>query len=143
MNSPEPSISTEQARDMLQAAGLRRTSCRIAVLKQLGEAAQPVSHNEVADVLTPQGFDKSTVYRSLVEFAEVGLASKLDLGDHVWRFELVGEHVDENHPHFVCTECGKVTCLDGVSVRIVTKRGAPEPPEEISEVLIKGKCAKC
>ncbi len=78
--------------------------------------------------------------------AEAGLLSRVDLGDHVWRFELRSgdpQHSDD-HPHFVCTECGGVSCLSGVEVSIKpspgTKRSAVG---EVTEVLLKGLCAHC
>ena len=76
-------LALDQARDMLRETGLRSTSCRLAVLQFLSTAVHPLSHNEVADELTPRGFDKSTIYRCLIELADVGISARLDLGDHV------------------------------------------------------------
>jgi len=77
---------------------------------------------------------------------EARLVSRVDLGDHIWRFELRGndqDHADE-HPHFVCTQCGEVSCLLGVEVNIKpspgTKRSAVG---KVREVLLKGRCSRC
>src|SRR6476469_1721186 len=125
MTRPAPSITVEQARNSLRAAGLRSTTSRVAVLQHVAAAGKPVSHADVADVLVPQGFDKSTLYRCLVELADAGLLSRLDAGDHAWRFELRrGEgHEGAEHPHFVCTDCGTVTCLPDVEVKIAPAKG--------------------
>src|SRR6476469_6903011 len=118
MTRPAPSITVEQARNSLRAAGLRSTTSRVAVLQHLSAAGKPVSHADIADVLVPQGFDKSTLYRCLVELADAGLLARLDAGDHAWRFELRGEeHSGGDHPHFVCVDCGQVTCLPNVEVK--------------------------
>src|SRR5204862_6610531 len=93
-------ITVQGARLALRAAGLRSTTSRVAVLQHVAAAGKPVSHADVADVLVPQGFDKSTLYRCLVELADAGLFARLDAGDHAWRFERRGnEHDAGEHPH--------------------------------------------
>jgi Fur family ferric uptake transcriptional regulator len=37
---------------------------------------------------------------------------RTQLGDNVWRFELLHTTAQHGlHAHFVCTECGRVSCL--------------------------------
>ena len=74
-------LSADAARELIRAAGLRCTSCRVAVLQHLASETAPVSHADVTDALAPQGYDKSTIYRCLVELADSGLAARLELGD--------------------------------------------------------------
>ena len=137
-------LSLEDAREMIRSAKLRCTSCRIAVLQHLSTADHPISHNEVAETLMPMGFDKSTIYRCLIEMADANLLARLDLGDHVWRFEML--NADHNgsvdHPHFMCLECGKVSCLPDVKVRITPTKSAAAGAD-ITEVLLKGHCVDC
>src|SRR5712672_1216820 len=119
MTRPAPSMTVEKARDAIRGAKLRSTTSRVAVLQHVSAAGKPVSHADVADVLVPQGFDKSTLYRCLVELADAGLLARLDAGDHAWRFERRDEeHASGDHPHFVCVDCGIVTCLPDVEVKI-------------------------
>lgn len=139
-------LSVKQAREMLRGAGLRATACRLAVLQCLSQSDMPISHAEAADGLVPSGYDKSTIYRSLVEFADAGLASRLDLGDHVWRFELRSEDGPQHaeHPHFMCLECGGVECLADVKVSIIPRKGSGKRSiGEVTEVLLKGHCPTC
>src|SRR5262245_28718320 len=108
-------ISVQDARQAIRATGLRGTASRVAVLQLVSAAGKPVRHADVAEVLVPQGYDKSTLYRCLVELADAGLLSRLDAGDHAWRFERKDdEHETRDHPHFVCVDCGQVTCLTDV-----------------------------
>jgi Fur family ferric uptake transcriptional regulator len=140
------SMTVEQARQTLRAADLRSTTSRVAVLQHVAAAGKPVSHAEVADALVPQGFDKSTLYRCLVELADAGLLSRLDAGDHAWRFELRQgeEHASSEHPHFVCVDCGKVTCLPDIDVKISSTKGAkPAAWGDVTEVFLKGHCKEC
>lgn len=146
-------MTVQQARDMLRAADLRSTTSRVAVLQHVAAAGKPLSHAEVSDVLVPQGFDKSTLYRCLVELADAGLLGRLDAGDHAWRFELRrasggaagGEdHASGEHPHFVCVDCGKVTCLPDVDVKISPSKGAKSGAlGDVTEVYLKGHCKEC
>ncbi len=137
----EEGMTIDQAREMLRSVKLRCTSCRLAVMQHLSQATSPLSHSEVSDDLASRGFDKSTIYRSLVEIAEAGLANRLELGDHVWRFELAHASGDAGHPHFMCNTCGKVECLTSVNVRITT--GKKKSQHRVEEVLLKGQCEAC
>lgn len=141
----KPVISLEEVRQRIRAAGLRSTSARIAVYQVLLEATAPLSHAEVADGLEPRGFDKATVYRNLVDLADAGVAARRDLGDHVWRFELLAEDAQQHtHPHFMCDTCGEVTCLPEVEVHIKPTKGRKRPAMgQISEILLKGTCDRC
>jgi len=139
-------ISVKEAREALRAVKLRSTTSRVAVLQHLSTAEKPLSHSEVADKLVPTGFDKSTLYRCLVELADAGLLSRLDAGDHSWRFELRrgDAHTGAEHPHFVCTDCGTVSCLPNVEVKIAQAKGTKNSDiGDVTEIFLKGKCREC
>jgi Fur family ferric uptake transcriptional regulator len=132
--------------DALRAVGLRRTTPRIAVLQRLEVATGPVSHGEIAEKLASSGYDRATVYRNLMDLVGAGLVTRSDLGDHVWRFELLrgGGKVHAEHPHFLCTDCGDVACLPDDAVRIVSSRGVPRAVGKNDvEVQVKGRCDSC
>ncbi|MBX3211159.1 MAG: transcriptional repressor [Labilithrix sp.] len=141
-----PSVKDLQA--LLRSAGLRSTTPRIAVLEYFHSHGGQNSHAEIFDALEDRGFDRATIYRILMDLAEAKILSRGDLGDHVWRFELRKgvngvEHTDE-HPHFVCVDCGEVSCLPGVSIRL---DGASKAPKAVAkkkvEVQLKGRCDNC
>jgi Fur family transcriptional regulator, ferric uptake regulator len=137
---------TPWAKGILKQAGLRSTAARVGVLRHLSDLGKPVSHGEVTDALSEFGFDQSTIYRVLHELAGAGLLTKLDLGDQIRRFEFrssQGEHELE-HPHFMCVDCGKVTCLEDFSFQLTPSRGPRRDKlGEITEVLLRGHCNKC
>ena len=140
MNAQE----VEEIRQLIRHAGVRATPARIAALQLLRAATSPMTHADLADTLVPLGFDKATVFRNLSDLTEVGLVSRTELGDHVWRFEAIDpEHPDKgSHPHFVCTECGRVECLDAMEFTALSKRKATSIGR-ITEILLKGECADC
>lgn len=126
---------------LLREAGLRSTTPRVAVLGWFHEHGGQRTHAEVFEALADRGFDRATLYRVLVDLAEVEILSRTDLGDHVWRFEL---RSSDEHPHFVCTDCGEVSCLPGLSFRI---EGLAKAPKAVTRnkvtVQLKGRCDKC
>jgi Fur family ferric uptake transcriptional regulator len=109
------------------------------------ESRRPVSHGEVAEALGPDGLDRATVYRNLMDLVEAGILMRTDLGDHIWRFELRGEeHGASGHPHFICTDCGAVTCLPARAVKLVPTRKAPRALDKGTvAVQVKGVCDAC
>jgi Fur family ferric uptake transcriptional regulator len=129
---------------VLRAAGLRKTTPRVAVLDRLVAASAPLSHGEIADALAPLGYERPTVYRNLMDLVAANLVRRTDLGDHVWRFELRKRGGDHEHPHFLCVDCGEVSCLPDESVRIQASRGAPRAMRSRDvEVQVKGRCDAC
>jgi Fur family ferric uptake transcriptional regulator len=133
---------------LLRTAGLRSTAPRIAVLEYFHVHGGQNSHAELFEALGDRGFDRATIYRILMDLAEANIVSRTDLGDHVWRFELkkgVGgvEHTEE-HPHFVCVDCGEVSCLPGLSFKL---EGPAKAPKSVAKnkvvVQLKGRCDNC
>lgn len=165
--------SIDALKVLVRGAGLRCTRARLAVLEHLLAATGPQTHAEVSESLDHRGFDRATIYRNLTELTEAKLVTRVDLGDHVWRFEAKrhgggdGQGHGGDHPHFVCTSCGEVSCLDDVHVAITQRPGAKKPVAAesgvtaaragkkspatgrrpgipaVTEVLLKGTCVKC
>ncbi|MBM4257200.1 MAG: transcriptional repressor [Deltaproteobacteria bacterium] len=135
-----------EQRQAIGEAGLRGTASRIAVLRLLETAGKPLSHAEVCRALSASGFDKATLYRNLIDLTEGGLLSRIDVGDHTWRFEFryKEQGPEQEHPHFVCAECGAISCLFGVRIQISS-------PTQFSRALkagaitiqFKGRCDQC
>jgi len=129
---------------MLRAAGLRATAARVAVLRLLHGLDAPTSHPEVHAALSEEGWDRATLYRNLNDLTDKGLLRKSDLGDHLWRYELAGDdhHEGENHPHFLCTECGDVSCLPDLVLPHMP--GAPKALQKgVVDIQFRGTCDAC
>lgn len=146
MKSQSNEHNVAWAKGLLKEAGLRSTAARVAVLQQLAALGKPASHADVVNLLVNFGFDQSTIFRSLTELADAGLVSRLDLGDQVRRFELRTASGDDSleHPHFMCVDCGTVSCLDAFTFSLTPSRGPRrEQLGKITEVLLKGHCGAC
>ena len=149
MKTPSKILPTlKELQQLLRAAGLRSTTPRIAVLGYFHEHGGRKSHAELCELLGDRGFDRATIYRILVDLAEASILSRTDLGDHVWRFELrksgdAGEHSDA-HPHFVCVDCGEVSCLPELSLQHARSANVPRAvAKKMVAVQLKGRCDGC
>jgi Fur family ferric uptake transcriptional regulator len=146
MPRPKARASLEPLREVIRDAGLRSTGPRVAVLEHLQTTKVPLSHGELVEALAGHGYDAATIYRNLIDLTRAGLLSRINLGDNVWRFELRGPNkaLHPEHPHFVCTQCGEVTCLSQVRVKLTPAPGSTKSVvSSISEIVIKGQCTQC
>lgn len=136
--------AVEQSKLVIREAGLRATPARVATLDLLRKSSSPLAHAEVAEHLSKTGVDKATAFRALNDMTEAGLLRRTELGDRVWRFELIAEGEDEHlgHPHFVCIDCGQVSCLGDIKL---TKKSLSTSAQigKITEILLRGQCADC
>ena len=139
-----PKAEVEVVQTVIREAGLRATPARVATLLLLRQSDSPLSHADVAQRVGSSGIDKATVFRNLNDLAEAGLLRRTELGDHVWRFEaiLANEAGDRGHPHFVCIDCGSVTCLDDVQLTDGSRQQS-EDVGEVTEILLRGHCNDC
>lgn len=102
----------EELKGILRDAGLKVTPVRLEILEFLVRARRPLSHAE-AQAHMPH-LDRVTLYRTLSSFVESDIAHQVQGLDGMWRF---CAHTKQdgrcpgNHPHFLCTACGKMTCL--------------------------------
>jgi Fur family ferric uptake transcriptional regulator len=109
-------------------------------------AAAPMTHQEVSAELEGEIFDHATIYRNLTDLTEAGILERTDLGDHVWRFELRRGDVDHKgqHPHFVCIDCGDVSCLPDNAVSVKAMPKAPRALKRRGVVIqVQGRCDRC
>jgi Fur family transcriptional regulator, ferric uptake regulator len=152
-NSPEfydasnaNDIELGQVRDLLRRARLRATAPRLAVLRTLARERRPLSHAEIAHTLHAGGFDRVTVFRNLQDLAEAAILSRVDVGDHTWRFELrSGDNLSgTHHSHFVCERCCSVSCLDDFSPSALPQTSASGAIiASVSQVVLRGYCRLC
>ena len=134
------------AKSLLRENGLRATAARIAVMRRLATVGGPQSHADVVDALRDDGFDQSTLFRCLNEMADAGVVARLDLGDQIRRFELTDAKNEgaAEHAHFMCIDCGQLSCLSGFTFQLTPDRGARRKElGEITEVLLRGHCGQC
>jgi Fur family ferric uptake transcriptional regulator len=137
--------STDEIESMVRGAGLRRTTSRVEVVRTIARSRSPMSHPDVIKALAAHAFDRVTLYRNLLDLADVGVLRRTDHGDHVWRYELASDDTHAgDHLHFVCTDCGSVSCLAGVTIDIrATSRAPRSVRSRRVKVQLSGRCDHC
>jgi Fur family ferric uptake transcriptional regulator len=135
----------EELRGLLHEQKMRVTGVRLAVLSTLHEHQGPMTHEQIMDALSSDEYDRASVWRLLSDLADKGLLRRMDLGDRVWRYELVDacRSIDASHAHFLCGQCGDVACLPPLEIR--TRGG--DLPGVLSRaeftIRIEGTCGTC
>lgn len=139
-----PGPGVEELKQTIRETGLRATPARVATLELLHRAASPLTHADVAEHLAENGVDKATAFRNLIDMTDAGLVRRTELGDRVWRFEPIGQDEREQagHPHFVCVDCGSVSCLKGIKLT-EESLAASRQVGEVTEILLRGHCKNC
>ena len=134
----------EWAREKIRSAGLRATPARIATLRVLHGSESPLTHAEVSDELQDLEIDKATVFRNLTDLVARNVIRRSALGDNVWRFEIIKEsaHEPDSHPHFICIDCGSVSCMKDVELKRTSTSKSPLF-ERITEIVLRGHCNEC
>lgn len=139
--------SLDEIRERLRQNGLRATPARIAVLRQFMALSLPMTHSDLVDALDGQGWDRATLYRNLTDLTEARLLKRVDMGDRLWRYELLTEeenHPADFHPHFLCTTCGEVSCLPEGAILVHVDTRLPRALQSGAvELQVRGKCDRC
>ncbi len=104
-----------------------------------------MTHSEVAELLAGNDFDAATVYRNLVKLAEHGVINVVSRAGGMARYASVGrEHVNhEEHVHFLCTDCGTVSCLPNEVKSQIEARGRWRAAVDAAQVQLEGQCPDC
>jgi Fur family transcriptional regulator, ferric uptake regulator len=106
-----PQRSQEEIAARLRAVGQRVTPQRLMILGAFARAGEHLTADEVFARVGPlsPAVNRSTVYRTLELFRDLGLISETDLGGGVRHFELLD---DGRHHHLICRDCGEMLVLD-------------------------------
>ena len=145
MSPAQRKLSIGEASGQLRSVGLRCTPARLRILRFLADSHQPQSHADVTEALEDEGFDKSTVFRCLVQLHEASLLTAIDLGDRSRRYEwrVPGKSLESAHAHFLCVDCGAVTCIEGFDLPTANSKNRGRLPGNVTEALFKGHCNGC
>ncbi len=139
-----PPFDETQWRDRLRAAGLRVTGARLGVLRTLTESPLPISARDIIDHSAQKQADRVTIYRTLGSLVGAGLAHRMDPGDRVWRYGILGAKHDL-HAHFVCDTCGAIRCLADATINVSFKGRAAKEKFRVTQqdIYLHGSCERC
>jgi Fur family ferric uptake transcriptional regulator len=84
------------------------TEPREAVINYLSKTDSPVTIDEIIDAVESEGINRSSVYRTVNLFEELGVVDKVLFRDGVNRVEMSSDFGGTHHHHLVCRDCEQV-----------------------------------
>ncbi len=136
---------SQEVTHILKQNRLSITGSRQKILELFTLSAGALSHADI-ETSTGESFDRVTIYRTLQTFVEKGIIHLIPTTDNSVKYALCkndcapGHHHD-NHVHFICGECEKIICLDGVNIPVVKLPDGFAPTR--SEMVVTGTCGEC
>tara|TARA_B100000614_G_scaffold223794_1_gene212328 strand:+ start:205 stop:648 length:444 start_codon:yes stop_codon:yes gene_type:complete len=132
--------------EILNTASLDPTRNRLRVLEVIGNNSFPLSVSDIHDTLertTP--INRVTVYRILDLLVEKGVVDRISTGGRAAYYGLAPNSHHRAHPHFYCTACGQMDCLDPGALNVEFRRFADTFPGRIDklEMRLDGVCKNC
>jgi len=124
--------------------GLKLTPQRMVIFRILYECNQHVTVDQVYQKASAEYpmLSPATVYRNMEQMVDAGLLTRLDLGGSSMRYDT---NLEEHH-HFVCTECGKVSdvYLEDIQYKMDANRSHLEKAKINSlDLHLQGTCGEC
>ena len=136
-------MKQEECVRVLLEHGVKATSNRIVVLKELALSPRPLTLAELEMKIL--SIDKSGIFRTLMLFKAHHLAHAIEDGSGSMRYELCHSHSDDVdddlHVHFFCECCQRTFCLDGVPMPEVSV--PPGYKATSASHIVKGICPEC
>jgi Fur family transcriptional regulator, ferric uptake regulator len=130
-------------KETIRAAGIKSTINRVAVLEYISTVNRPLSHSDIVMALENKSGDQATIYRNLHKFVSVGILRIASQASGITHYELhTKEKTGQQHSHFVCQECGTVSCLPAIKIS-KTMDDKWKEVIKTAEVQFVGKCPEC
>lgn len=133
-------------RRLLRSGGLEPTPHRLRVLEVIGANSAPLSAQDIyTNLKRTAGINRVTVYRILDLLASRGLVERLSSGRRSLVYGIAPNPNHPAHPHFHCTTCGGLQCLQPGSLKMDLRAIKRSFAGEIQgvEVRVDGICKNC
>ena len=129
--------------ELLDSAKLKKTLPRKKVLEVMLNAKQTQTADEIYSAIGKRGPNRVTVYRTLESMVKAGIAHRAFVAEESQHFELADKCTEHQcHPHFICTGCGKTSCLHEASVSMAKNTPAGFIIRR-QQIRLEGLCPKC
>ncbi|MDD7438371.1 MAG: transcriptional repressor [Bacteroidales bacterium] len=133
-------MDKERLSKLLDHFGVRITPVRYLLYKALERETTAVSLTDLETEL--KTVDKSSIFRNLQLFLEVGLIHQIQDGSGVAKYAVNQPH-GHSHAHFCCEACGETICLDELSLNLHELPLQKGYKADSFTLLIKGICPHC
>jgi Fur family transcriptional regulator, ferric uptake regulator len=130
--------------DVIRAAGHRVTNQRVSILDAVCEGDGHTTLGQIYARVrkTDRSIDRSTVYRALKLFVELGLVVSADTGKGEFVYEI---SKPSPHHHLVCRQCGAEKEIDQTVMQAMFKQVTQEYQFQVEtdHLVLFGLCAQC
>lgn len=134
----------EELRARLAHAGCRITPQRLAILDALLQPGRhPTAEEVYADVVRANPTTSlATVYKTVETLKRLGELRELELGHGRAHYDAADP---SDHPHVVCTQCGKVEDVEvtGIDRLLAQAAGASAYALDTKRLEFFGRCPAC
>lgn len=128
---------------VLMSENFRQTKTRQTMIGILSDSKAPVSALDIINTFKNLGIKvhKTTIYRDLDQFSELGLIEEIDFGDGIKRFELSNLG---HHHHLICQSCKNVEDIEVEDEQIIENLpGLKDFKITRHSLEIFGLCGRC
>ncbi len=134
-------IINQSSQELLEGKGLKKTKLRMELMQHFKNARHAQSYSDLKKVLVEPA-DKSTLYRNLSIFEEVGLIHSINDHTGIAKYAFgASPSSGHEHAHFVCECCETVYCVKGVpELQLDVPKGFKA---KNVQTIIMGICANC
>ncbi|MCX7694638.1 MAG: transcriptional repressor [Caloramator sp.] len=128
---------------LFKEKNLKLTPQRYAIYKYLKSTKAHPSAEMIYEALRPDfpTMSLATVYKTVKTLIELGVVQELNVGEDNFRFDANVE----NHPHIVCTDCGRVDDIEDAVFEHLNKEVENYTNFKIKthKLYFYGVCPKC
>lgn len=134
----------EKTDKILEQQAVRITPMRQLVLDYFLDKNTVLGLSELEKVFSKS--DRITIYRTLKTFEENGILHSIKGETEEMKYALCDKHCTpvhhiDQHPHFQCEQCKRVTCIDSLAI---PKMELPKGYiSKETTMMIKGVCPDC
>lgn len=137
-------MEQERLSKLLQHFGVRMTPVRLMLYQALEQASIAMSLSDLEVEL--RTVDKSSIFRNLQLFLEVGLIHQIQDGSGIAKYAV--SQIDEvdsptTHAHFTCRKCAETICLEGITLDLSSLSLPEEYQADGYTLILKGICPHC
>ena len=133
----------EKINVLLDSVKFKRTESRRTILEILLAANRPQTADEIILAAGKARPNRVTVYRTLESMADAGIIHRAFIDGRSRYYELADKCSEHQcHPHFVCTDCGRTSCLHDVSVSMATNTPVGFIIQR-QQIRLEGLCPEC
>jgi Fur family ferric uptake transcriptional regulator len=96
-----------QVEEFLRIRRYKLTEPRKEIIRILNESNKPLSVQEIHQQFSDTKADLASVYRTVNLLCELGVITKLDFYEKLYRYELSDVFAPHHH-HLICKKCGSI-----------------------------------